>query len=111
MVSHATVAATETFVTESAVVYLDLHHASRGDLEIVLTSPGGTESVLTPGQRPENSQTEVRWKLMTVRNWGESAKGDWTLSILDKSLGDISSCVDLEGWRSMSHPSCLDAAI
>ena len=34
---------------EHVYVYLDLDHAKRGDLEIVLISPGGSRSVLIPG--------------------------------------------------------------
>jgi len=40
-----------SLLVESVVVYVKLDHASRGDLKVVLTSPGGTQSVLTPGKR------------------------------------------------------------
>lgn len=96
--STITVQTGDTFVTESVIVYLDLVHSSRGDLEVVLVSPSGTESILAPGQRPENAQSEERWKLMTVRNWGESANGEWTLRLVDRSAGDVASCVDVSGW-------------
>jgi subtilisin-like proprotein convertase family protein len=96
--STITVNANDTFQIESIVTYLDILHSSRGDLMITLTSPGGTESILSPGQRPENEQTSERWKLMTVRNRGESANGNWSLSIVDQSAGDLSTCVDLLDW-------------
>lgn len=92
------VEAVDTFVVESVVVYLDLLHASRGDLDITLRSPSGTESLLHPGQRPENSQSTERWKLMTVQAWGESANGEWTISMLDRREGDVNSCVNLPDW-------------
>eukprot|EP01063_Lacrimia_lanifica_P038613 TRINITY_DN8252_c1_g1_i1.p1 TRINITY_DN8252_c1_g1~~TRINITY_DN8252_c1_g1_i1.p1 ORF type:complete len:1059 (+),score=205.76 TRINITY_DN8252_c1_g1_i1:35-3211(+) len=79
---------------ESVSVYLDLDHASRGDLQIVLTSAAGTPSLLTPGKRPESEQVAASWKLMTLRNWGETATGKWTLSIRDAKSGDSASCVD-----------------
>ena len=49
-----------------------------------------------PGRRPEHTQLDFddRWKLMTVRNWGESPFGTWTLNVTDVSTGDISECVD-----------------
>ena len=86
----------DDWIAESVVVYLKLQHLSRGDLEIVLESPHGTTSVLHPGNRPENSQLPPagEWKLLTVRNWGEFATGDWTLSMTDKSPGDVSPCAD-----------------
>jgi subtilisin-like proprotein convertase family protein len=96
--SVVTVDASDTFITESVVVYVNLTHASRGDLNIVLTSPLGTESVLHPGQRPESTQGVERWQLMTVRNWGESPKGDWILSVVDESAGDVSECLDVADW-------------
>ena len=101
----------EEFLAESVVVLLDIRHFSRGDLEIKLISPQGTESILTPGSRPENTQLSAtttsspsaasdddldqRWKLMTVRNWGESAIGDWKLVIRDLKQGDFAGdCAD-----------------
>lgn len=93
--SSVTITASDTFEAESVVVYLELSHSSRGDLELVLISPSGTESILHPGRRPENQQGDEQWMLMTVRNWGEPASGDWTLRIVDQSPGDISECVDL----------------
>ena len=53
---------------ESVVVYLDLAHASRGDLQIVLTSPQGTASILAPSKRPENTilNSDQRWKVRNV---------------------------------------------
>jgi subtilisin family serine protease len=98
--STITVNANDTYKIETVIVYLDLLHSSRGDLNIVLTSPSGTKSILSPGQRPENSQNIERWRLMTVRNREESARGDWTLSVVDQSLGDLSSCVDTLGWST-----------
>jgi hypothetical protein len=87
----------EDFITESVVVLLDLEHFSRGNLEVVLASPQGTISILHPGQRLENTQldAEERWKLMTVRAWGENAVGSWSLSIRDLRSGDATECVDL----------------
>jgi Proprotein convertase P-domain len=68
---------------------------------IVLTSPGGTEAILHPGNRPENTQLaggddEFRqWKLLSLKTWGEFPVGEWTLSIQDKRTGNYESCVDL----------------
>jgi hypothetical protein len=85
------------FVAESVVIYLDIKHASRGDLSITLISPQGTLSQLHSSGRPENTQLAEgdRFKLMTVRAWGESADGEWTLSIIDESIGDLTECIDI----------------
>jgi len=73
------------FTAESTVVLLNLQHYTRGDLEVTLVSPEGTESILHPGRRPESEQLvgDNRWKLMTVRNWGEDPTGTWKLKIKD----------------------------
>ena len=100
-ISSATITDTNTeyddgFFSESVVILLDIRHFSRGDLAITLTSPSGTSSVLHPGKRPETTQLDVddRWKLMTLRNWGESPFGTWSLNVTDVSKGDVSECVD-----------------
>jgi subtilisin family serine protease len=84
----------DNFIAEGVAVYVDMEHFSRGDLEIMLTSPQGTVSMLHPGQRPENTQLDEdeRWKFLTVRSWGESAIGDWSLSIVDLKAGDVAEC-------------------
>jgi len=88
---------TETFVAESVSVYLDLQHSTRGHLDIVLVSPSGTESLLHPGPRPENESVgDGKFKLVTLRNWGESPKGEWTLRLVDKKEGDLVDCVDAD---------------
>ena len=89
-----------TFQVETVAAYLDLYHSSRGELRIILTSPSGTKSVLSPGQRPENAQFSERWKLTSVRFRGEAAAGNWTLSIVDQSAGDVSTCVDYLDWST-----------
>lgn len=106
--STITVEAPDTFETESVVVYLSLSHSSRGDLDVILVSPSGTESLLHPGQRPENTQVDELWKLMTVRNWNEPANGNWMLQIVDQSAGDVDSSQSstaniLVSWRIMVY--------
>jgi subtilisin family serine protease len=95
------VPADSVFTTESVVANLNLPHSTRGDLRVVLTSPEGTESILHPSKRPENTFSD-EWKLMTVRLWGESPSGEWKLSIVDQSEGDLSDCGDLPD----SHYGC-----
>ena len=84
------------FFTESVSILLDIRHFSRGDLDVILTSPSGTSSVLHPGKRPETAQLDIdeRWKLMTVRSWGESPFGTWSLNVTDVKQGDVEECAD-----------------
>jgi Subtilase family/Proprotein convertase P-domain/Plexin repeat len=88
------------FVVEAVELLLDITHFSRGDLKILLTSPSGTMSTLHPGKLPENMQlgSDEFWKLMTLRNWGETPFGEWKLSITDEKTGHLSDCVDMAGF-------------
>ena len=54
----------------------------RGDIEIDLTSPNGTNSTLLR-MRPLDDSTEGYddWSFMSVMFWGENPNGDWTLTI------------------------------
>jgi hypothetical protein len=111
------VARTDDFIAESVVVYLDIQHFSRGDLDVVLTSPQGTVSKLNPGNRPENTQLEdnEQWKLLTIRSWGEFARGNWSIAITDISEGDVDACANHPFLVEVESPSapvtldCLDA--
>jgi hypothetical protein len=40
---------------------------------------------------------------MTVRNWGESAGGEWMISLVDEAAGDVSDCVDIPGWAQKAR--------
>ncbi|MBL8821153.1 MAG: tandem-95 repeat protein [Planctomycetia bacterium] len=74
--------ATEDMILEHVEFTVDVSHTWRGDLKYILTSPSGTVSVVEP--RPSDSIDDLsNWKFMTVRNWGESPVGTWTLQIID----------------------------
>jgi subtilisin-like proprotein convertase family protein len=95
---------------ESVYVYLKLEHSSRGHLQIKLTSPSGTESIISPGRTPENTQqsSSAWWKLMTWKFWGEIPDGDWTMSIVDLKKGDATfegTCADYE-WVFLDRVTC-----
>jgi len=65
-------------------IVFDADHAWRGDLEIVLTSPDGTESILAE-QRSDDGDDYDNWVFTSARHWGESSQGEWTLSVSDEA--------------------------
>ncbi len=91
------------FTTEATVVLINLQHYQRGDLELTLVSPSGTESILHPGRRPEDNQPkgDQRWKLMTLRNWGEDPSGTWQLKFKDLETGNTPTdgLNELRQWK------------
>lgn len=94
-------------LVQHAVVTVDIAHARFDDLEISLTSPDGTQSVLLHHPSIEGLATEMEipveqymaertptfwegnvWSFMTVTPFGEHGQGDWTLTVTDTVTGD-----------------------
>ena len=65
----------------------DANDARRGDIQIELTSPQGTKSVLLPYREHDGVNVEgyLNWPFMSVHHWGEDPVGQWELKILFKS--------------------------
>lgn len=54
----------------------------RGEISIYLKSPMGTRSTLLARRQRDISRDGFNnWAFMTTHNWGEYAKGTWTLEI------------------------------
>lgn len=54
----------------------------RGDIEIHLTSPAGTKTMLLAKRPHDVSRTGFRnWPFMSVHTWGENPVGKWSLEI------------------------------
>ena len=70
------------FRVEQARLSLSLPHERYGDLEITLTSPSGITSQLA-GVHNTADAGYYGWSFSSVRNWGESAVGTWTLKVAD----------------------------
>jgi len=71
---------------EHVEVIFTAAHNYRGQLQVILTSPWGTQSVLAELHRDRNSDYEG-WKFMTVRDWDESSFGEWKLTVSDMESG------------------------
>lgn len=64
----------------------------RGSLQLVLTSPQGTPSVLLQ-RRPRDSVSTAfdDWPFLSVHYWGEDPRGTWTLAVLNLGQNDMSN--------------------
>ena len=69
---------------ESVEVVFDAQHSYRGDLEVTLISPDGTQSILAE-KHDDTGNDYSQWKFSSVRNWDESSSGDWLLRVADKN--------------------------
>lgn len=80
---------TDALTVEHVEVVFSASGGSEGDLEIMLTSPSGTQSFLA---YPHGHTADyVNWTFMTVKNWGESSVGAWTLRVRDGRSANSSS--------------------
>lgn len=84
---------------EHVEVVFNADHADRGHLQVVLTSPSGTQSVLAESHRDSHSDYD-NWTFMTVRHWDESSYGDWTLTVTDLTYGTQGV---YESWELILH--------
>ncbi|NER82555.1 MAG: S8 family serine peptidase [Leptolyngbya sp. SIO1D8] len=91
----STISMDENLDVEWVEVVFDAEHSSRGDLEITLISPDGTESILAE-QRNDTGDNYQNWVFTSARHWGESSLGDWTLKVADKNGGEIGNW---DSWR------------
>ncbi len=80
---------------EHVILNLQLSHNDWGDLEIILVSPDGTESLMSQPFLSVEQPSNGFWEFMTVRNWGENAMGTWKLIVRDRIAGTIGT---LSNW-------------
>ena len=59
------------------------NHTYWGDLEITLTSPSGTRSILSEAHTSGRTATYNNWRFGSVHQFGESSAGNWTLTVKD----------------------------
>jgi subtilisin-like proprotein convertase family protein len=91
----STIAIDSNLVVERADITVNVTHPFLGDLQIALRSPTGTTSYLM--YRPSqgalsavgSSQHDVHFTFDTVLDWGESAKGNWSILVRDLATGSV----------------------
>lgn len=84
---------------EHVEIIFSATHPYRGDLEILLTSPDGTESVLAR-KRADSNADYPGWKFTSVRHWGEPANGAWKLRVADTGSGNTGT---FDSWQLILH--------
>lgn len=76
-------------------------HTYWGDLEITLTSPDGTESILAESHNTNSSSdTYDDWRFGSVRSFGESSQGNWILTVKDLEALDQGT---FQSWSLEIH--------
>ena len=83
-------------VVETVELVVNVAHARRGDLEITLTSPEGTPSLLAVSRTSDSGDNLVDYVLTSYRPFGESSAGDWTVKVADKRSGTSGTLQDVQ---------------
>jgi subtilisin-like proprotein convertase family protein len=82
-ISHS-VNVTDAIKLESVEIVFSASHLSRGELQVILTSPSGTQSILM-AERPDTGDNFNNWVFSTKRLYDEDARGTWTIRVIDDS--------------------------
>ncbi|HUR22023.1 MAG TPA: S8 family serine peptidase, partial [Vicinamibacterales bacterium] len=83
-----TITGESNFVIEHVEVDFNATHTWRGDLQVKLTSPTGVVSTLATIRPSDSGDNFTNWKFGSVRHWGETAGGTWTLNVADRRFQD-----------------------
>lgn len=92
---------TEAIDINHVEVFVNISHPWIGDLELILTSPDGTQSILAsrPGATASNpnglASDNLRFTFASTQFWGETSQGTWTLTVGDRAQFDAGV---LESW-------------
>ena len=105
-----TIVAAENLRVESVMLEVGFSHASRGQIEVTLTSPSGTVSQLST-QRPLDTFAGLFWKYTSVRHWGENATGTWTVTVTDKLAGTTGTLNTATLWLHGSSSATATAPL
>ncbi|HEY1080665.1 MAG TPA: S8 family serine peptidase [Prosthecobacter sp.] len=91
---------------ESVTVSLEAKHERRGDLIVRLISPSGVVSTLAYASKLDTGKDYSSWTFSTVRHWGESSRGEWTVvtSEVDDDINGEVIAVDVT-LRGTAYPA------
>ncbi|KAL9940247.1 hypothetical protein V8E36_000952 [Tilletia maclaganii] len=94
---------------EHVTVRVWIHHERRGDIDIALTSPHGTKSVLArPRRYDEDTRGFPGWSFMSLKHWDEDPVGIWKLEVFDRATPEKTG--NFFAWSMTLWGSAIDAA-
>jgi len=108
-----TVEIADDFVVEQVVLVLNVQTPFVGDLRVAVTSPSGTESVLCTPRSFDSSDDISGFSFLSMRSFGESSAGTWSIKISDERSGSIATWTDftLTVYGHEASAGCSDADI
>jgi len=79
---------TQKLRVEHVEFTVNVKHANRGDIGFILTSPSGMVSLVN-NRLPDTGADFENYTFTTVRDWGESSAGVWTLKVVDVTANGV----------------------
>ena len=73
---------------ESVEITVNVQHANRGDIGFVITSPSGMLSIVN-NRLPDDGANFEDYVMTSVRHWGESSAGVWTVRVIDARANGV----------------------
>ena len=108
---------TQDFQVESVEVIFNADdHPFWGDLDVRLTAPSGTVSILAEQHDSGelHSAHYSNWRFTSIRHLGESSKGIWTLTVRDLAPGNTGTFqswkLNIYGSKSNTSPPPSEAS-
>lgn len=94
---------TEVNYLEHVQAVITVNSTRRGDLELFLTSPMGTRSMILSKRRNDDDTRDgfTKWPFMTTHTWGEYPQGKWLLEV--RLSGQLPQSGFLREWTLMLH--------
>lgn len=99
----------ENFETlEHVTVRVWIEHMRRGHVEVALKSPNNITSVLAQERNRDQAPSGFDgWKFMSLKHWGESPLGNWTIVVRDQ--GSPVSTGRFNQWSLQLWGAAIDA--
>jgi len=97
--ARSTILVEEDIEVESVEVSITVSHRRRGQLGIEIISPDNTVSKLYLPHTIDRNP-DINWTFTSMRCWGESSRGIWTLRIYDNERGIVGN---LTSWVLNIH--------
>jgi proprotein convertase subtilisin/kexin type 2 len=99
---------TEVRYLEHVQAVLTVNASRRGDLELFLTSPMGTRSMILSRRQNDDDSRDgfTKWPFMTTHTWGEYPQGTWLLEVNPLTVKVFEESLLVSCSRQASIPNC-----
>jgi subtilisin-like proprotein convertase family protein len=100
----ATFTVPATTPLEEVLVYLNISHSFRGDVQAFLESPQGTRCRVFSRHGEDRGDGGIDWTFVCNAFWGENPSGSWKLTVKDYFQGDTGTWNSYQFAARMGEP-------